>query len=168
MEDFVNDLMQRYRKLPLLIDANLLLLLFLGRVESKKIERYKRTSKYRADDYVLLELLIEPFERFLTTPNILTEVSNLSGYLEEPLRSRYFRYFGEAVQSLFEVYSPSSTISQSATFVHLGLTDAGIVHLLSQEKCLVLTDDLDLFVLISSSGFDAINFTHLRESYFGL
>ncbi len=41
--------------MPLLIDANLLLLLFLGRVDTKRIEHYKRTKKYTTDDYVLLE-----------------------------------------------------------------------------------------------------------------
>ena len=167
MESFVNELIQQYRTLPLLIDTNLLLLLFLGRIDSKRIGT-ERTSKYTIDDYLLLELLIEPFSRLLTTPNILTEVSNLSGYLKEPLRSRYFRYFSDTAQNLFEVYSPSGAISQSDAFIRLGLTDAGILYLLNQEKCLVLTDDLDLYVLISSSGFDAISFTHLRETYLGL
>lgn len=168
MENFVGELTQQYRTMPLLIDANLLLLLFLGRVDTKRIEHYKRTKKYTTDDYVLLEMVIEPFPRLVTTPSILTEVSNLSGYLEEPLRSRYFLYFAETTTRLFEIYSPSTLISQSSIFVHLGLTDAGILYLLKQEKCLVLTDDLDLFVQIISSGFDAINFTHLRESFFGL
>jgi len=144
------------------------LLLFLGRVNRKRIGEYKRTRKYTLDDYILLELLIEPFSQFITTPNILTEVSNLSGYLGEPLRSRYFHHFAEAIQNFVEIYSPSNAVSHSPSFVRLGLTDASISLLLNRQKCLVLTDDLDLFVHLNELGFDAINFTHVRASYFDL
>ena len=49
-----------------------------------------------------------------------------------------------------------------AAFARLGLTDAGLNTLVRADS-LLLTDDLDLYVMAAMSG-DALNFTHMREA----
>lgn len=74
----------------LFIDTNLLLVLLIGALDLGHVERFKRTKPYTRNDDELLLAFIGEFERLITTPNILTEVSNLAGQLSEPLRERAF------------------------------------------------------------------------------
>ncbi|MEO8395572.1 MAG: hypothetical protein ABI700_21435 [Chloroflexota bacterium] len=167
MNDANYALYQGHYKSRLLIDTNLLLLLLLGRFDATRITSDQTTRIYTAEDYLLLELFIEPFPGLLATPNILTEVSNLSGRYKEPLRSLYFQYFAEQIDQFVELFIPSKITSQSEAFIRFGLTDASIFSLLRDNKHLVLTDDLDLTVFLNTQGFDAINFNHLRVNFSG-
>ena len=163
MIDHIVELRQHYRTFPLLIDTNLLILLLLGRVDRNQIEKFKRTTKFTINDYLLLERFIEPFDRVATTPNILTEVSNLSGQLNDPLRTRYFRYLIDEIENFVEIYFPSAEVARSEIFIPLGLTDASIRMVAEREKILVLTEDLTLYSRLISSERDAVNFNHWIE-----
>jgi hypothetical protein len=44
----------------------------------------------------------------------------------------------------------------------LGLVDAAIATVARENKCAVLTDDLDLYVTLINQGIEAFNFTHLQ------
>jgi hypothetical protein len=75
-----------FRTRGVLIDSNLLLLLFLGTYDRRQIATNDRLSKYSEDDYDLLIQVLRPFTRIITTPNILTEVSNLSNAIPQKRR----------------------------------------------------------------------------------
>ncbi len=96
-----------YRNKGILVDSNLLLLYFLGKYNKSLIQRFKRTNKYVIEDYELLTSVIEFFTRVITTPNILTEISNLSGNLENEFKTRYFLEFAKQLELLHEFYTPS-------------------------------------------------------------
>ncbi|AQG78174.1 hypothetical protein AWR27_01710 [Spirosoma montaniterrae] len=64
----------------LIIDTNLIVLLVVGSVDPKRISSHKRLSKYTNDDFSILKSFVQRFRHPLyTTPNILTEASNLIG-----------------------------------------------------------------------------------------
>ena len=75
---------------PLFVDTNLLLVLVVGLLDPEQVEKFKRTRSYTREDYSLLSDFVSGYDGLLTTPNVLTEVSNLAGYLSEPLRKQAF------------------------------------------------------------------------------
>lgn len=66
-----------------IIDSNLLLLLFLAGYDRRQISTNSRLADFTEDDYDLLVQMLKPVRRPVTTPNILTEVSNLSNAVPE-------------------------------------------------------------------------------------
>lgn len=159
-------LIAKHRRTGLLVDTNLLLLLWIGTYERDRIRRFKRTSQFTETDFDLLFSLVAKFDRLITTPNILTELSNLSGHLEEPLRSRFRIQAAEAIDSLEERYVAARESSALESFPRLGLTDAS-VESIAAKGTLVITDDLGLYLQLSGLGHEVINFTHYRAGAYG-
>ncbi len=159
--EYVTELIGRYKTKGLLIDTNLLLLYFIGMYDPDRIRRFKRTMAFTIDEFLLLARVFESFDKIITTPNILTEVSNFSGQLPRELHSFFFSNFSTCILTLEERYIESGAISTSAHFNKFGLTDSGIVETV-KGNYLVLTDDLALFGYLSNLGIDAINFNHIR------
>ncbi len=159
--DHITEMLQRHHQGTALIDANLLLLLFVGNFKPEQIPRFKRTKEFIQEDCYTLKQLLEHFKTIITTPNILTEVSNLSGHIAKGLREDYFRVFAQGIQSLDERYCASQTLAEMHEILWLGLTDAGIVHL-AQTHPLIITDDLVLHNYLARQGFDVLNFNNIR------
>lgn len=154
-------LLARYRNKGILIDTNILLLYFVGSVNRERITKFSRTKRFIPEDYDLLIQILNRFQKFVTTPNILTEVSNLANQLGEPDRSQCFSQFAQCTSILDEFYVESQTIAATEKFVKFGLTDCGIVSLV-RDKYLVLTDEFPLANYLQSIGVDVINFNHIR------
>jgi hypothetical protein len=152
----------RYKSKGLLIDTNLLLLYLVGMYDQKRIPRFKRTMAFTIDEFLLLATIFESFDKIITTPNILTEVSNFSGQLPRDLHPDFYSDFATKIPILEERYTASVAISASAHFNKFGLTDSGIVDTV-KGNYLVLTDDLKLFGYLQNLGIDAINFNHIRS-----
>lgn len=159
--DFVLRLIQKHRKTGVLVDTNILLLYFLGRFSPQEIPRFKRTRQFTIEDYGMLALLLQRFEKLLTTPNVLTEVNSFSGQLADPLRTLYFKRFASEIEVLEEHYVASRQVSGLPEFPRLGLTDTGILSL-GRGSHLVLTDDFPLSQHLQGAGRDVINFNHVR------
>ncbi len=79
----LSNTVNKYKTKGLLIDSNLLLLYFIGSYNIDLITSYKRTKKYTREDFYTLKDFTNSFNKLVTTPNILTEVSNLSTQLNE-------------------------------------------------------------------------------------
>ena len=163
MTDNLLTLMQRYRSRGVLVDTNILLLYFVGKFNRDQVQKFKRTSQYTPEDFDILVWLLSLFKRVVTTPNILTEVSNLSGQIGDPARTAYFREFAQGIETLEEHFVESKIASQMDLFPKLGLTDSAIFQC-ARGQFLVLTDDSTLYWVTERSGIDVINFTHLRQA----
>ena len=133
----------------------------VGTLDPKLIPTFKRTATFTVEDYGILVRFLQLFRLIVTTPNILTEVSNLAGQIAEPLRTRVFQIFAQAVKIVPEQYVASSTATENATFVRFGLTDA-IIASIAEGEILVLTDDFRLSQYLEHSGLPVVNFNHLR------
>jgi hypothetical protein len=108
-----------------------------------------------------LVIVLSNFKALVTTPNILTEVSNLSGQLGEPLRLNYFEKFASGIGLLDENYIPSNKVSNMEEFKKFGLTDMGIMCL-AKHSYLVITDDFRLSQYLQKENIDVLNFNHIR------
>ncbi|MYN29963.1 hypothetical protein [Duganella levis] len=99
---------------------------------------------------------------------MLAETSNLarqvvSGKQGWALSSRLYPLFClDTADSLLPCEVEGKAID-AGVFTRLGLTDAGLASLVRADT-LLLTDDLDLYVVAVAMGGDAVNFTHMREA----
>ncbi|HUY92680.1 MAG TPA: PIN domain-containing protein [Pirellulales bacterium] len=155
------DLIERYRAKGILVDANLLLLYFVGKFDSNGISTFKRTSQFNAEDFNLLDRLLKLFKRVVTTPNVLAEVNSLSGQWGEPAKSKYFQRFASEIETVEEEYIQSRVAGREPLFVRVGLTDTTIA-LAAHDRYLVLTDDFKLAQLLEHRGLAVLNFNHIR------
>lgn len=161
MLDYLDELFGRYRARGVLIDANLLLLYFIGSYDRRQITSFKRTKVFSVEDFLLLGDLLHFFDRVVTTPHILTEVNGLSNQLPGKVRFDYYSTFGRKAAELEEREVAVSVAAEDAAFRFLGLTDAAIA-VAASARVLVLSVDLDLVTHLQNRGIDALNFNHLR------
>jgi len=148
------------------IDSNLLLLFFLGSFDRSQIEKKSRLETYSNEDFELLVSLLDRLKPFITTPHILTEVSNLSNAIPERDRKAYFASLAARL-TLFEEKNVTNVTAESALagrWAQFGLTDACITEI-AKQGYLVVTDDFRLSQSLDSAGIDALNFNHLRDAF---
>ncbi len=162
MNEYLEELIAKYRNRGLLIDSNLLILYFVGQFDPARIRTFSRTKKFSVDDFHWVSTVINCFQKKVTTPNILTEVSNLSGKFPDGLRPEFFRQIAKHFELLEETHLPSKTAGARNIFPRLGLTDT-IISEVAAQQYLVLTDDLDLSIYLNSINADVINFNHYRS-----
>ena len=159
----INLLTSPLRNKTAVIDTNLLLVYLVGCVDPQLIIRFKKTSsRYCAEDFKILDELLNKFSRFITTPNILTEVSNLGGQLSGKNKECFIALLSAFIQKTAEKYIQSSEISKDNLFIKYGITDRGLLELASTGH-LIITDDFRLSAYCKSLGFHSINFNHLRS-----
>lgn len=151
----------------LLVDTNLLVLFAVGSVNRRRIETFKRTSRYTVSDYDLLLRVLDRFERLYTVAHVLAEVSNLTD-LPGPERLRARRVLERTIDLLTEAEISSAAAAEDRLFEDLGLVDAAIGAVARAHRCAVLTDDLDLYLRLTRDGVSTVNFTHLRARSWGL
>jgi len=146
------------------LDANLLLLLLIGVADPRLVPHHRRLKAHDVASFDLLLEILGPEPKIVTTPNILTEVSNL---LSCGLRGAEIRELRRALCMLLdqsvEVFNSSRRVAADDAFVRLGLTDAVLLRMTWPTDSCVLTDDLDSFLACRSQGITARNFTTLRE-----
>lgn len=148
------------------LDTNVLLLWLTGLADLDSISTFGRTRKFTREDFALLERVLDQFRGIVTTPNILTETTNLAGQAPDPLRESILTILDRLLSGMPEEYIASAEVSGRAAFTRLGLTDVAISELASthEPELLVLTDDLDLYRYVTNQGTDAVNFTHLMAA----
>lgn len=162
MNGQLKSLIAKYRNNGILVDTNILLLYVVGLTNQQRIPLFKRTNRFIAKDFDTLRQLLRQFPTVVTTPSILTEVSNLSGQLNEPERSTCMGLFADEIQEIEEYYIPSRETAKDGKFQRFGLTDCGIAQI-SLSQYLVLTDDLPLSAYLSNQGIDTLNFNNIRK-----
>lgn len=153
-----------YRRRGLLVDANLLLLYFLGSYDRKQISSNKRLATFSVEDFDLIVRVLKLFSLLVTTPNILTEVSNLSNAIAASEKAAYFDRMATMLTLVKEEYVPS-TKALANRWARFGLTDAAIAEI-AKNQYLVLTDDLRLSYALQNDGIATINFNQLRDFYY--
>ncbi len=146
----------------IVVDSNLLLLFCIGNFDREYISSFKRTQKYAVEDFDTLIAFLAPFKKMVTTPNVLTEVSNLANALSGKHRMSFAESFSDLIKKADEEYLISEQVQKSTEFHDFGLCDAVLLEQ-SKEKYLLLTDDLLLYHYAIGTGRNAENFNHLRN-----
>src|SRR5215471_13297052 len=124
-------LIDRHRQHGILVDANLLLLLVVGRFDEQRIGRFERTRDFVLEDFRLLELIVRQFSKILSTPHVLTEVSNLATKFEPP--GSFRDMFRQTIETIDERNCAAKTVTANKYFRKLGLTDAAILSLADRQ-----------------------------------
>jgi len=142
------------------IDANLLVLLVVGRVDRNSIPKHKRTSRFSPEDYDRLLEIVDTARRVFVTPNTLTETSNLLANRSDP---RFLGTLRRLIEATDEIVVTSKAAAGNRMFDRLGLTDAALLQAISAERPLI-TVDLDLYGAAAAKGEGfAYNFTYLQN-----
>ena len=101
------------------------------------------------------------FNRWCTTPNILTEVSNLLGQLPDGHRELSHAQLAKIVDESIEEYLPISEMTRLPHFGEFGLTDTTLFRLASRGA-LVITTDFRLNDLLIRYQYPSLNFNNIR------
>lgn len=157
MNDYLLDLLTKYRQKGILIDTNLLLLFVVGSLDPGLIPKVSRTANYSVQDFQIVTKVIDFFDIKITTPHILTEVSNLIDRNEIQGALRTF------VSIVVERFVESSKVITHNMFSAFGLTDVAILDI-SKDNYLVLTNDGPLIGLLKNNGVDVVNLDILRAT----
>lgn len=157
----------RFKGKAILLDSNLLLVFLSGFLGTRIFKSFKRISKYEFSDYELLVQLMGSFTVLLTTPHILTEVSNLAGSLTGSYRRDWDLNFAALVRSektrigVRERWTSAVELSEMPEFLPFGIADTALTQLSSEA--LVVTEDHRLSGFLRSRGISVLNFGDLRK-----
>lgn len=122
-------------------DANLLVLLVAGDTDPHIITRHKRLKQFTVNDYRMLrELIFEAGGLVYVTPNTLTEASNLLRNYGEPDRTRLSDTLAALINESREVVVRSVDAAANVAYQRLGLTDAGLLEVISADRPLLTVD----------------------------
>lgn len=144
----------------LLLDSNVLLLLLVGRLDVSKIGS-RKLSDFDMTDFQLALFHAHGIPRHISTPHILTEVSNHLGDSRQYLVSGGLEALRTYAYSVEEIVSDSRSLTQTSDFLALGLTDAAIMQL-ADLTTRVITVDHHLCGRLSAKGVEVINLRHFR------
>ena len=160
----VSALAGKYRSKGVLLDSNLLVLLFVGLLDPGRVQSFKRTYNqgFTEHDFSFLQKIVTAFSKVVTTPHILTETTNYIGELHGEVRQSALRIIAESIQSFKERRPEAKNLVRTDPFLRFGLTDSAVLDL-PPKKYLVLSVDAALVIALQKKGVDAINFNHLRQ-----
>ena len=158
----IDILAKKFRQKGILVDTNLLILLLVGSYDENMVGS-KRTNNYVVEDYRNLKDFLTRFEKHFYTPNILTEITNLTDSINSEPNFLFFQHLRYILSAFTEDSIASNEIMELKSFLKFGLTDA--VNYKLSDKYLVLTDDLRLYSYLANQGLPAINFNHIRDFY---
>ena len=154
-------LIEKHRGRGVFVDANLLVLLLVGRVNTQRIRDFKRTQDFSVEDFRLLDSLVKWFGKpLIATPYILSQVSDLTD-LSGPNGVAVRELLKSTIQVIDERYESASQLVQHAAYNRFGLGDASIASI-CERAVVVLTADVRLQIALEGFGLDAINFNHVR------
>jgi len=156
----IPNVIRKHKSHGIFIDSNLLLLFTIGSYNLELIKKFKRTSKFNRGDFQDICWIVNYFDKIITTPHILTEVSNLSNQLQDKCKDIYFNVFFEKLKILEEKNIPLRKAMEDTKIRKYGLSDA-VIHTIANDKYLIITDDFPLSSILLSKGVDVINFNHL-------
>jgi hypothetical protein len=154
------------RRLPLLLDTNLCVLLAVGAADPGYIPRHKRLSAYGVEDFGIVSRLVSQAPRLLFCPNVLTEVSNLIRLSTEPVRRHVAQTLANIVNRSDEQCIGSRDAMGDPRYLELGLTDA-VLLMLARQGARLLTADLGLHQAALKARLDTTNYNHIRDQLRG-
>lgn len=147
---------------PLLLDANLTVLLVVGLTDAEYIVRHKRLAAYDKVDFQNVKDHVSRSSALIFTPNVLTEASNLVRHTPEPAKNAVAKTLASLIAQSREEYVQSATAVRHPDYVRLGLTDVTLL-ILARSGGELLTADLDLYLAAMKARLRATNYNHIRE-----
>jgi hypothetical protein len=139
-------------------------MLAVGSYDRHLIHTFKRVNAYTFHDYETLERFARGFRDVITTPHILTEVSNLANSLPYYAKQGWFDHFSQRIKDMEERQIPARELVKMSEFSAFGLTDAALSLLAT--NVLLATADERLCTHLQRNGLLAISFNEIRAADF--
>jgi hypothetical protein len=159
MTDYLAQLVVKYKESGVFVDSGILLLYVVGSKDPGLIRNFGRTASFDENDFILVSKFIENFVHKITSPHILTEVSDLLG------ESNDFHTILEAYINVSEEkYLTGREIVKNEGFLSFGLADSAIIEI-SQNSYLIFTADNRLYGYLANIGVDAVSFNLLKSAF---
>jgi hypothetical protein len=145
----------------IIVDSQLLLLLVVGVAARSDISETKRLSNaYTEYDFDRLAKFIVQFDKVITLPNILSEVSNFIGDSDLPRTKRARETLKAIMSEALEIYQPSLEVVNQPEFDWLGITDVAQLLLLADGHSLI-TNDGRLYAAALNRGLNAVTLAEI-------
>ena len=161
MSDWIEDVVRPYRRNPLLLDTNLLLP-FLGKLLSSH-DGPRLGEQLSSPEYEILLGIIEYFPGILTTPHVLTELSNLG---EKQIWSA-IPHLTDYPIKLIESHLPFPELEADPMLPVVGLTDTVILRLALRARSFVVTADDQLKNLLRGAEVGCFYWPELSPMWTG-
>lgn len=163
----IHDYHRRFGKSKLVVDTNVLLLLFVGSFDKDFLPYCKATNMFSEKDFdTLLKKIFCHFEsEIIITPQILAELSNISRQeIKDPKLHWYFKTLVDKLKLYKEGYIPLERLLgiELKVLVRLGFPDISLVEVCKELKAVLLTDENGLYQYATSCKIPAINFKSIR------
>lgn len=163
--DYLKAIIIDYASKGIIVDTNLLILFIVGFYDIAYIEKFKRVKNkgYTKEDFDALRKLLSYFKCLYVTPQILSEVSNLS--FGNVLGNAFNEYFAEVVKIISEAkekHISKDIILKMPVLYKFGFTDSSIFKLAKNEDLPVITDDSKLNGMLNKEGIRSINMDTIR------
>jgi hypothetical protein len=165
--------LKRFHGKRLLLDTNLLLPYFEGCFYQVNLQVQKHAS-FKQDEFELLAQIIEHFKKagkVLTTPHLLTELSNISERLKAN-RVAFLNFIRHMIRDLDERFDENrigaARLSGQDCFLRFGLADAAIIDL-AYDPLLLLTNDQPMarYLIEVRRRTNVLYFGDLKQKCFG-
>lgn len=150
------------RRPTIILDTNLAVLLIVGLADRSFIRQHKRLAAFDEVDFDHLKEVIDSHNALVFSPNVLTETNNIVRQAPRSAHAAIQAMFSELVRKTVERYVESSQAVDRPEFHWLGLSDA-VVLLLASDESLILTSDVGLYVAAQNAGLPSENFNHWKE-----
>lgn len=159
-----------YRRRGILLDTGPLVVLYVGLFDPDQVLRFPHTRQignaeelFTGRDFETILGFVRGFDRLITTPHVLAEVSNflgrLSGHAKEECFAIFARHLAEATT---EEHRPAAKVlAGKQEFVPFGITDSAIAEVAAGEY-LVLTTDARLNAHLVNKGVASLNYNNYR------
>lgn len=149
----------------ILLDANVLVLYIVGRIDKRLIGSHRRLREYVEIDFDILALILKRSNKIAITVNVLTEASNLLETGKGERSNRFLQELHNVVLETEEIVVKSADACQVDGFTRVGLSDAALLLLAGPESP-IITVDRHLYGRANAlKPNSAFNFWYLREQY---
>jgi predicted nucleic acid-binding protein len=143
-----------------LLDTNVLLLWLMSCTDSTAIATWKKTEQFTPSHIALVQAILGRTRKLITTPHVLTEVTNLSVGIPQPLRESYWSHLRSFIAAAQERGVDARSAAREPEFSRLGLADIAQVLLRRRGRPLIVTIDADLTACLEQRGLPVVNLNH--------
>lgn len=146
----------------IILDTNLAVLLIVGLAGRTFISQHKRLAAFDEIDFDHLKEIVDDHDALVFSPNVLTETNNIVRQAPHHAHNSIQALFGDIVRATAELYIESTHAVARPEFKWLGLSDA-VILLLASDETLIMTTDVRLYVAAQNAGYPSQNFNHWKD-----
>lgn len=154
----------------LVVDTNILLLLFIGLYDTEYITdcplMTENGKNYTREHFALLKKILERFvNKIVITPQVLSEIYTHSHRIKP--KDKFYNYFLKVIEKLKECKENHVDLEfllrDTEKIIEFGFTDMSIVETANKNKWVILTDEFEMYRVFNTK-VDIISFSKVASN----